>query len=377
MTKKVLVLIDWYEPGYRAGGPIRSIVNLCNQLDDHSFFILTGNTDHSHSEPYALATCTWHKHTKNTQVMYLSETDSIESALEDVLNTISPSVVYINSLFSKKFALTPLAWFRKNVPDQAIVIAPRGMLKRGALSVKPLKKQAFLKVSKVLGWFKKVTWHATNEAERNEIFLNYGNKSNVLVAPNLCALPSTCATIHKSSGELKLIMVSRVSKEKGVLEGIRFLQAIDTYKGTTLDIYGPMQDPDYLARCRFEAKKLEHITVHFHGEIEPHNLHALWNQKHFLYSTTLGENYGHGIVEAFLHQRPVLISDRTPWRNIEEKNAGYDLPLHPDSFAEALTKALQMDDMEYQLLVKGATALGAQIAHDQSALQATRQLFLH
>ena len=32
--KKILVFIDWYLPGYRAGGPIQSIANLVNHLDD-------------------------------------------------------------------------------------------------------------------------------------------------------------------------------------------------------------------------------------------------------------------------------------------------------------------------------------------------------
>ena len=40
-----------------------------------------------------------------------------------------------------------------------------------------------------------------------------------------------------------------------------------------------------------------------------------------------GENYGHVIAEAMAAGCPVLISDQTAWRNLEEKGAGWDLPL--------------------------------------------------
>lgn len=42
---------------------------------------------------------------------------------------------------------------------------------------------------------------------------------------------------------------------------------------------------------------------------------------------TFNENYGHAIVESFVAGLPVVISDRTPWRNLEKINAGWDIPL--------------------------------------------------
>jgi len=32
--KKILVLQDWYYPGFKAGGPIKSIRNIVNNLKD-------------------------------------------------------------------------------------------------------------------------------------------------------------------------------------------------------------------------------------------------------------------------------------------------------------------------------------------------------
>ncbi|MBN8497849.1 MAG: hypothetical protein J0M32_13465 [Candidatus Accumulibacter sp.] len=39
------------------------------------------------------------------------------------------------------------------------------------------------------------------------------------------------------------------------------------------------------------------------------------------------ENFGHAINEALSVGVPVLISDKTPWRNLQEKGMGWDLPL--------------------------------------------------
>ena len=39
--KKILVAIDWYLPGYKAGGPIRSCASIINCLkDDFDFAVL-------------------------------------------------------------------------------------------------------------------------------------------------------------------------------------------------------------------------------------------------------------------------------------------------------------------------------------------------
>jgi hypothetical protein len=44
---QVLVFIDWYKPYYKAGGPVRSMVNLVDHLADRiDFHIVTGDRDY-------------------------------------------------------------------------------------------------------------------------------------------------------------------------------------------------------------------------------------------------------------------------------------------------------------------------------------------
>ena len=44
---QVLVFIDWYKPYYKAGGPVRSMVNLVEHLSDRiDFHIVTSDRDY-------------------------------------------------------------------------------------------------------------------------------------------------------------------------------------------------------------------------------------------------------------------------------------------------------------------------------------------
>ena len=56
-----------------------------------------------------------------------------------------------------------------------------------------------------------------------------------------------------------------------------------------------------------------------------------------LFLPTAGENFGHAIQEALAAGCPVLISDRTRWRDLAPKGVGWDLPLSaPDRFVAVL-----------------------------------------
>jgi len=51
--KKRLILIEWFAPGYKAGGPIQSCVNICRALHtQYDIFVLTSDTDHGETAPY-------------------------------------------------------------------------------------------------------------------------------------------------------------------------------------------------------------------------------------------------------------------------------------------------------------------------------------
>lgn len=377
-TKRhILVFTDWFEPGYRAGGPIRSVANMVDRLDDLHFSVITRNNDHHDESPYqGIEPGVWIQRNERVRVMYLSPEQRNRDFISKVLEMGRFDAVYLNSLFSPQFTLLPLRLARKAGLGERIVLAPRGMLKAGALSVKARKKKLFLLAAKVLGLYKGVTWHATNETEKKEIRAVFGKHSRVKVAPNLLSPADLSADKpQKHPGELSLVSVSRVSKEKNILESLNYLKELGSGGRISYHIYGTLQDEEYLKECRKVAESLKHVEVVFHGAAPYDQIRAIIRRHHFFYLPSLGENFGHAIAEAFLTGTPVIISDKTPWRELESKQVGWDLKLDRILFGQVLQHCLGMDNAAYQELVKSSLEWGNEIANKPQDLHRNRELF--
>ena len=374
--RKILVFVDWYVPGYKAGGPIRSVANLVARLP-HEFSIVTSNCDHMASEPYAnLPSGEWVKGERGERIMYLEPATVNPKRLRTLMREQDYDVIYINSIFSLRFALMPLQAAKRARGNAQVIVAPRGMLKKGALSVKAKKKKLFLKTSKVLGLFKRVRWHATNNQERAEIRKVFGDVPS-RVAPNLVAsLGEVKPPPEKQAGTVRLVAVARVSPEKNVLNALKFLAGANRALGKVeLTWYGTQQDQAYLQQCLKAAEAMPHHSITFPGDIHPDHVPEVLADAHFFYLPTLGENFGHAIVEAFMSGTPVLISDRTPWHKLEGARAGWELPLDRILFSEMIGHMVALDQEGYAPLAAGAARFGKRIANNPKDLQRNLDLF--
>ena len=71
-----------------------------------------------------------------------------------------------------------------------------------------------------------------------------------------------------------------------------------------------------------------------------------------------------------------MISDRTPWRDLQEQGAGWDLPLEDAAeFARALATLAAMDEPAHQAMRAKAIAMGRSIANCPDVIAAYRRLF--
>ena len=72
--KKILIFVDWYLPGYKAGGPIRSIANMYSQLkNEYDFLIVTSDMDLHEATPYAnIISDRWTKGPDGCEVIYFT-----------------------------------------------------------------------------------------------------------------------------------------------------------------------------------------------------------------------------------------------------------------------------------------------------------------
>lgn len=349
--KHILIFIDWYLPGYRAGGPIQSCANLVSHLKPYyNFSIVTRNTDFGETKPYTgIKFNEWITIDESLRIFYLSN-DRLKPGNIKFFFTEEYDALYLNSLFSVYFTLFPL-WLNKTI--KKIIVAPRGMFGSGALSIKPLKKKLFLKLAQITGLYSKVVWHASTPLEADEIKAVLGNETTTVVALNLP--PSrelTFAHRTKEANKLKLFFLSRISPKKNLLAVFRFLKLVNKKYMIKFDIIGPVEDASYWKQCLNEISVLKNsnpnIEIQHLGAFENAELLKKLYVYHCLILPTLNENFGHAIVDALASGCAVILSDQTPWRGLAGKMIGWDLPLKDeDKFVVAIETMAAMDQESF------------------------------
>ena len=61
---------------------------------------------------------------------------------------------------------------------------------------------------------------------------------------------------------------------------------------------------------------------------------------------TSGENFGHAIIEALACGCPVIISDQTPWNDLESFGAGWVIPLDDEKRWKSVINMANVMDSE-------------------------------
>lgn len=379
--KRVLVVMDWYLPGYKAGGPIRSVSSMIQQLQGEiDFSIVTGDRDLGDNRPYDnIVTGVWSKAPDGVRICYLNSTEHVANHLRMILSEESFDFVYLNSLFSRNFTLAILEMLNVHFPEIRIILAPRGMLGKGALKQKHLKKMFFFLYARVKGIYRNVIWHASSPQEEVEIKSKFGNHAKVRIASNISS-PEFYDYSERSKvgGELKVYFISRISPKKNLLSAIRIVNSMRTGHNVIFSIFGPIEDNVYWLECLSEIEKApSFVSIQYCGAVDPHQMHTILKEQHLMFFPTLHENFGHVILEAMACSCPVLISDQTPWSDLAACSAGWSIPLESEiEFRAKLEYVAAMEQREYSMWSTGAYKYAMNYVSDNKNLEANRKLFV-
>ncbi len=372
---KVLVFIDWYLPGYKAGGPVRSLANLVDHLRGRvDFHIVTRNTEYTESTPYpGIEPDRWTALPGGEKVWYASQAGTSRQAWKRILKEGGWDVVYLNGLYSWWYNILPL-WLSRTMKLRRVV-AVRGMLASGAMQHGALKKLLFLSFARMVDLYKGVLFQATNEEEAKDVRMHILKHAEVAVVPNLSRqVAAERVPISKEAGAVKLVSVARIAVEKNTLVAIESLRNV---KGKVqFDLYGPIYDQAYWAKCQEAIAVLPaQVKVEWKNTLPPEEVPGILAAHHALFMPSAGENFGHTMLEALSAGRPLLISDRTPWRRLESEQAGWDLPLdRPEGFTEAVERLCGMDQEAYDRWSLGAFERGARYLADVTPVEASIKL---
>ena len=379
----ILTLIDYYLPGTLAGGALRSIANLVATLgDEFDFRVVTRDRDALSADPYpGVGRGQWHS-VGRAKVMYLSPEEVRPATMRRIITETPHDALYLNSLFSRVFTLSVLAYRRaRMIPAKPVILAPRGQLTAGAIAIKAGRKGAFLAAGRIAGLFRDVVWQASSQDEEREIHAHFDRPecpAQAVVAPDLPTLWEDVATLAhrgKRPGSLEATFISRIVRKKNLSAAIELLRGLTV--PTVFDVYGPPEDAQYLRECEAAMASLPpHVKARYVGALHYHEIASAFARYDVFLFPTLGENYGHVLIEALAAGCPVAVSDRMPFRDLEKHGAGWVVPLEDrERYTAALEACAAMDAAEHARMSHAAREFARRVISDPAPIEQNRLLF--
>jgi glycosyltransferase involved in cell wall biosynthesis len=395
----VLVLLSHYLPGYKAGGPIRSIANIVEALGDElDFRVVTSDRDIGSDVPFAqVDLCRWVPMGK-AQVFYLPDTWRALFTLVRLLASTPADLLYLNSFFARRFSMCVLFLRRLGVlRPRSILLAPRGEFSTGALRIKRWRKRAYIALARHGGLYSNLLWHASSQYEENDIHQAFCSGESIAVAgpiaprstdagqrlrimtaldmPGAGSVKPERYEHRKPAGSIRLVFLSRITRKKNLDGAISILHGLSGR--VEFDIYGPIEDLAYWRICQSLISHLPpNVKVQYRGEAQHESVHRILSRYDVLFFPTHGENYGHVIREALAAGCPILLSDQTPWRGLETLGVGWDLPLqHIRRFRAVIQECIDMTPEAFAQWTARAYDYGFKLEQDPEIIQQNQMLF--
>ena len=377
----VLISLGHYLPGFKSGGPLRSIINLTRQLEPwFRFRIITADRDLGDDRPYAGIVADRWTEREGMEIRYISPRARTVGGIAAVLRNTPHDLLYLNSAFSPSATLLPLLTHSfGQAPRRPVVLAPRGEFSPGAMTIKTRKKQAYLHLGRKLGLFNGLLWQASTEREATDIArIVEPPPEGILVARDLGALlPAAPPPIpdRQPSTPLRLLFLARISPMKNLDFALDVLARVKT--PVELSIHGPVEDTAYWDLCQRKLAALPpNVRAQWLGEAAPQDVPGLMARHDLFFLPSRGENYGHVIAEALAAATPVLISDTTPWRGLAAAGAGHDLPLHrPEDFIRVIESMAGWSPAQHQAARDKAWTYAHRALDSSADIAANRALF--
>ncbi len=382
MKPTVLACIGHYSPGYRSGGPVRSLEALVSALgNSFAFRIMTSDRDLGDDSRYpGIDVDSWNQR-ETGSVFYSSPRSLSFGGVKALIADTPHDLLYLNSFFAPAITLFPLLAATVGRASIApILIAPRGEFSIGALELKRWKKRAYISAFKASGLSRRIAWQASTTHEAEDIVRALGvSDSAVHVARDLSAAarPGAVDVPQRPAGlPLRILFLSRISTKKNLDYAIDILSRVG--QPVCFTIHGTVEDERYWAACQRKIAALpDHIRVLWKGEVNPVDVTGVMAEHDLFFLPTMGENYGHVIAEALAASLPLLIADTTPWRGLAQAGAGHDLPLDdPGAFVAAIEDMASWSAEDYAASRNRARSYAEQALDNSADVEANRRMFM-
>ena len=229
-----------------------------------------------------------------------------------------------------------------------IVISPIGSLEPWAIKQKWLKKKIawHLYQKKILNSADAL--HATSEIEANNFLSNNVGKKIVTIGHGIDVLDKKDPII-KTNKEKKLIFFSRIHEKKGLLELINIWKSLKNKDNWKLDIYGPISNENYFKKILLAIKKnnLEKQIKYLDSVFNNEHKQKIFFEANAFILPSKSENFGISIGEALSYGLPVLTTFQTPWKIINNYNAGIVFDFSEKNILNSLDQFMSLKDGDH------------------------------
>ncbi len=184
-----------------------------------------------------------------------------------------------------------------------------------------------------------------------QYFINF-SELNITIIDNLNDLViKKIKPIKKKKNSLRIFYFSNLTKKKNILETINIIKNCNN-KNIKLDIYGKIIDHSYFKKVKKEIKGFSNIS--YKSYVSKNNdREKIFLNYNLLMHNSLGENYGHILVEAMAHGIPFVSNDTHPWVNVDNDFDGFVSPLNLIFQQSEMIKYLsKIDNNRYQIYRK-------------------------
>lgn len=340
---KIFISVGIFYPS-QIGGPSNTLYWICKELIYKGFevYVITSDLGITNNQ---IKRNTWIKLDGINVIYYkkLGKLNLIRMTLESLKLSKKCNALILSSFFYKPNILLALMGLFTN---KNIIWSSRGELFSAAIN-KNKFKLVFIKFIKL--FFKnKVIFHGTSKEEVDRLKHYLGAKAKVALIPNFLELPSKIEYKNDSS-EKYILYIGRINPIKaidnlifGLTKSKYFL-----YSNYKLFIAGDKKGNyyNYLSNLIFKLDLQNNVI--FLGQIENKEKQILFSKAKATFLVSHSENFGNVIIESLSQGTPVVASKGTPWKGLDNNNAGFWIENSPESIGQTIDRLISMSDNEY------------------------------
>jgi len=285
---------------------------------------------------------------KKGEIQYIEygKLSNIKLLFKCIFKLRSVDIIHFSSLFYwPNFFISFFAVFC----EKKIVWSTRGETSKNALKYGSSLKSIYIYFLKTL-IIKKVVFHSTCEKETNEIKHAFGNDIKIIEIPNYIKLKQKV----QSSSQDYFLFTGRLHPIKAVDNLIMALSQCPLFINSkyTLKIAGDIDGTQDSINFKIKLFKLveEYNLTHkieFLGHIQ-NKKDKLYSEAYFLILPSHTENFGNVVIESLAQGTPVIASKGTPWKILEDKQAGFWVDNDLESLINCISEAIELSKTKYE-----------------------------